>query len=213
MKLQNFSDPGLVLHLPLNELDGAAFMSKDQYGRPCSVTGAKWTPRGHVFDGVDDLIDCGDVAGALADQLTVEIFINNITQVDSTFWIVQGPPGAPGYDWGLYKTVAHKVAFYVVNAAGTDKSAASTRAIATGNWYHIAGSYDGTRVRVFFNGEEDAAPVAQSGSVRDSGYNCIVGRWNSRTVNSVIGEARIYNRALTPAEVRRNYLATCGERW
>jgi len=46
-------DPSLVLYLPLYQLDGWAFMSRDAYGHLCSVTGAKWTPQGRDLDEQD----------------------------------------------------------------------------------------------------------------------------------------------------------------
>jgi len=49
-------DPGLVLYLPLYELDGASFISKDHYGHLCTATGALWRPNGRYFDGVNDRI-------------------------------------------------------------------------------------------------------------------------------------------------------------
>ncbi len=52
-------DPYLKLYLPLYELDGASFMSRDAYGHLCTVTGAFWTPRGYSFDGGRDYINAG----------------------------------------------------------------------------------------------------------------------------------------------------------
>jgi len=54
-------DPSLVLYLPLQELDGASFMSKDACGHLCTVTGALWRPHGRYFDGTDDVIKANTV--------------------------------------------------------------------------------------------------------------------------------------------------------
>jgi len=58
-------DPSLVLYLPLYELDGASFMSKDARGHLCTVTGALWRPQGRSFDGSDDIIQSLTVAGTV----------------------------------------------------------------------------------------------------------------------------------------------------
>ncbi len=55
-------DPSLVLYLPLYQLDGASFVSKDAHGHLCSVTGALWRPSGRYFDGTDDKIVANTVA-------------------------------------------------------------------------------------------------------------------------------------------------------
>ena len=52
-------DPSLVLYLPLYEMDGASFASRDAYGHRCTVTGALWRPNGRYFDAVNDGINCG----------------------------------------------------------------------------------------------------------------------------------------------------------
>ena len=49
-------DPSLVLYLPLYQLDGASFMSRDAYGHLGVNYGSTWTPQGRSFDGVDDYV-------------------------------------------------------------------------------------------------------------------------------------------------------------
>src|SRR3990172_13167350 len=53
-------DPSLVFYVPLYELDGTTFQSKDAYGHLCTVTGALWRPQGRDFDGTDDVISAPD---------------------------------------------------------------------------------------------------------------------------------------------------------
>ena len=54
-------DPALALYLPLHELDGGAFKSRDSHGHLATVTGALWTPGGRYFDGNDDVITIADL--------------------------------------------------------------------------------------------------------------------------------------------------------
>ncbi len=54
--MNNIVDSSLVLYLPLHEVDGDSFMSRDAYGHLITVTGALWRPKGRLFDGVDDVI-------------------------------------------------------------------------------------------------------------------------------------------------------------
>ena len=67
-------DPSMVLYLPLYELDGASFMSKDAYGHLCTVTGALWTSQGRDFDGIDDSITLPTAFDSLTD-LTLEAWL------------------------------------------------------------------------------------------------------------------------------------------
>src|SRR3990172_2979813 len=54
-------DPDLALYLPLHELDGGAFKSRDSHGHLATITGALWTPGGRYFDGNDDVITIADM--------------------------------------------------------------------------------------------------------------------------------------------------------
>ncbi len=58
MKLQRefILDPTLALYTLLWKRDGATFMSDDQRGHLCTVTGATWGLQGRTFDGTDDVI-------------------------------------------------------------------------------------------------------------------------------------------------------------
>ena len=49
-------DPSLVLYLPLGELDGDKFMSRDAYGHLCAVTGATWTPNSRRLVDTENLL-------------------------------------------------------------------------------------------------------------------------------------------------------------
>ena len=52
------SDPSCVFALGLNK-DGPTFRSDDMYGYLCTTYGALWTPLGYSVDGVDDYINLG----------------------------------------------------------------------------------------------------------------------------------------------------------
>ncbi|AQT68755.1 Chitinase A1 precursor [Anaerohalosphaera lusitana] len=70
--------------------------------------------------------------------------------------------------------------------------------MSTGTWYHVAGTYDGSSIRVYINGSE-VASTPQSGSIALSTSPLNIGRGayaNSRTFDGAIDEVRIYNYAL-----------------
>jgi len=75
-------------------------------------------------------------------------------------------------------------------------------------WHHLAMTYDGSVLRFYLNGEEAASTVVNKRRVpgttplhigrRQAGYAYFGG---------IIDEVRLYNRALSPEEVRRRYRA------
>jgi len=209
------SDPSLVLYLPLHELDGASFISKDKHGHVCTVTGGLWTPQGRRFDGSDDKIYCGDIDALDGlSQITVECYakwggaLGGLTAADGIVW--KGMVFAVGGGW-----TASKARAYIVHGGGTWKdSGDSTTGIDDLNWHHLVGVYDGTYLRIYVDGLQEN--LANIGSVTmdssDKNVAIAVNNNNESALNNfwngLVGEVRIYRRALTPKEVEHNYLAT-----
>ena len=76
-----------------------------------------------------------------------------------------------------------------------------------GRWYHLAATYDSSRMRLFIDGaEDDASPMKMKGLIdvapSSVGIGAVGSRWRFR---GTIDEVRLYNRALTPQEVRAAY--------
>jgi len=201
-------DPSLVFDAPLYKLDGASFMSKDAYGHLCTVTGALWTPRGGDFDGSDDkiVIPHHESLTFTTGDFSIKTWVN-LDVLDSWRGICcKGHWKVHGY--GLLINSSNKVQLEI-NQDGTTQSAISANTITSGVWYHLVGTRKGTAAKVYINSEE-----AGNGVVADpltTTVNEIIG---NRPVgygypfDGLIGEVRIYNRALTPLEIQHNYLAT-----
>jgi hypothetical protein len=87
--------------------------------------------------------------------------------------------------------------------AGVDTSAPGTAALPLNAWTHLAATYDGATLKLFVNGVQ-AGAVAVAGSLNASadplriGGNHIWGEYFSGRID----EVRVYNRALSAAEVQ-----------
>ena len=72
-----------------------------------------------------------------------------------------------------------------------------------GNWHQIAGTYDGTALKVYYDGR---LMNTNNGSfnIHTNSYDLGIGidLEHNRTVDGEISLARIYNRALTAEELR-----------
>ena len=83
----------------------------------------------------------------------------------------------------------------------------STTVPIEGMWYHLAGVYDGTRLRVFVDGVEENS-VSHSGNINYSNgatTNLLLGRWAtsaSRNFNGALGELKMWKKALTATEIQ-----------
>jgi len=74
-------------------------------------------------------------------------------------------------------------------------------------WYHLAATYDGSRMRLFIDGVEDSnSPRPQTGKIDASPTPCGIGSSGSQYLfHGVIDEVRLYDRAVTAEEVRASH--------
>ena len=81
-----------------------------------------------------------------------------------------------------------------------------------GQWYHVAGTYDGKEMRVYVNGELETASTQRNGPIQyaDSWFR-IAGYKDDNEIypfNGRINEIAIYDRALTRKEIRTRFQQT-----
>ena len=98
------------------------------------------------------------------------------------------------------------IAFYI-SKNGSALVQNSYTLSATG-WYHFVGTEDGTNLKLYVDGVLVDTETSISGNIFDSDYNVEIGRYNNSTsqeYTNQIAQPRIYNRALTAAEVLQNY--------
>lgn len=213
-----FLDPSLVLYLPLHELDGASFMSKDAYGHLCTVTGALWIPKGRDFNGINAYL----VTLALAPlefgtgDFTISVWVNLDTVGGAAQGIVRlsyNTGVASDYRSAGFFEQGGGIYAHSRTATGAERTAAN--AIAATTWYRL------TLVRIseVVYGYINAAAMSTTGVVGadfdySSGGKVYIGAQDddvggaSYFTEGIIGEVSIYNRALTPLEIQHNYLAT-----
>lgn len=132
--------------------------------------------RGLTFDGVDDRAELGLVAIGAADALTVEA------------WVKPGTFGAPATIMSrqnganvLFDLLLDPVDASNANAEvqlqidGVVVSAFGATTIATGDWSHLAATFDGSTLTLFVNGAP-GTPVAAPGRVtHDPAANVAIG--------------------------------------
>jgi hypothetical protein len=209
-------DTSLVLYLPLYELDGASFASKDAYGHRCTVTGALWRPNGHYFDGVDDYMEVPHHSGQLLTTGgSVEAWIKPEGWGEGTNGqglIVDKSAGLAGNDGFEMRLDGLSDLLLVRINGGTSRNSGSF-SISLGNWHHVVATWDNTGYTIIcVNGEKSGAPgVSADPAGITTTNNLRIGNRSGatdRTFDGLIGEVRIYNRDLTLQEIQHNYLAT-----
>lgn len=106
--------------------------------------------------------------------------------------------------------VAAKVRMYISGKGTTWPSAQSITDVKTGEWTHIAGTYDNAKIKVFINGKMEAE-VANAEGLFASDVPAIIGGYgpdqdfgSNRHFPGVIDEVQYWNGALSEAEIQQN---------
>ena len=203
---------GLVLAMGFNEGvqtgSGSAVSDTSGNNNHGTVTGATFTSNSKFglsalsFDGVNDWVTVADAATLdLRTGMTLEAWVNPSSTL-SGWRTVLMKEIAGGLAYSLYANDnVPQPAGYV--QIGGDQSVAGLGGLPLNTWTHLAVTYDGTALRFYVNGalartRTLGGTIAISGRPLRIGGNAIWGEYFS----GLIDEVRVYNRALSPAEIQ-----------
>lgn len=162
-----------------------------------------------VFDGSNDHISFISNP-VLTNQITVDVWVNlTATTPNGNAWIL----GREGSYRLLYNASSIQwICATVNNGWYTTGTAVSTGIVPTGNILNIVGTYDGTNNRIYVNGTLTTTGASISGNVLTTStyYLARSGAVNIDYGNMNMYSHKLYNRALTAAEVSQNFNALRG---
>jgi VCBS repeat-containing protein len=203
----------LVHHWTLDDGSGGTAIDIAGSNDGTLVNGPAWESAGGVlggalrFDGQDDYVDLGDVDVPGGDSLTISLWFNadDFGVQDGRFISkTTGLSGSTHY-WMLSTINNTGLRFRVRAGGATTTLATGTGEITTGQWYHVAGTYDGQNMRIYKDGVE-VASAAKSGALDDgTGVATAMGNQppgaGSRPFDGLIDDVRIYARTLSAVEI------------
>jgi len=199
--------PGLVAAYSFNEGSGTTLVDRTGLGRTGSVSGAAWSTAGRnggalSFDGVDDLVTVADHGSLdLTTGMTIEAWVRP-SSVSGWRAVVQKMQGFDGMAYTLYAGSPTDLAAAHINT-GSAVRVPSTAPLGLNVWTHLAMTYDGATVRLFVGGVQVASLAASGSMVVTTGVLRIGGNGPAGGYfQGLIDDLRIYNRALSPAEIQ-----------
>jgi Concanavalin A-like lectin/glucanases superfamily/Domain of unknown function (DUF1929)/Bacterial Ig domain/IPT/TIG domain/Kelch motif len=198
-----------------NEGSGATVADSSGNGNNGTVSNTTWSTAGKFgsalsFNGSSSWVTVNDANNLdLTTGMTLEAWVNPAAL--GTIWrttIMKEQSG--GLVYSLYaNTDTSRPSGHVF--VGSEQDTRGTTALALNSWTHLAVTYDGATLRLYINGTEVSSKPL-SGSIHTStgvlriGGNSIWGEYFS----GLIDEIRIYNRALTTAEIQNDMNAPIG---
>mgnify|MGYP001164639753 CR=1 FL=1 len=158
------------------------------------------------FDGVNDsvLIQDSDALDGW-DKFTIELWVKPI-EIKETILISKWDSG--NFSWYLGFTpggINGNKVFLKLSPDGTSPyTLRSSGYLPINKWAHLVIVGDGSRVKVYINGEEDAQTINFQGPVFSGNANVLIGKDLGETqfFKGELDEMRIYNRILSKAEIK-----------
>jgi PKD repeat protein len=199
---------GLIAAYAFEENSGTTVADATGKGHTGTVSGTDWaddgkTGRGLWFPGTNNWVNIADANDLdLTNAMTLEAWVYPHSLNDwNTVMMKQGTSGQFGYSLYANDDLPHPA--LTVQIGGVDRSAIGTAALPLTTWSHLAATYDGTTLRLYRNGVQIGSR-AQTGTIRVTtgtlrlGGNALWGEY----FHGIMDDVRIYNRALTAAEIQ-----------
>ena len=169
-----------------------------------TINGASWTDGKYnpalSFDG--------------SDYVSTPLNINGYAAVTLEAWVNMGNINFGTYSYKMIVSDGLSQNFIAVNKNNSQllfQIQANARItiysdiLSQNVWYHIVGTYDGIKMRIYVNGVE-VGSADLSGNIVASSMTIGYGDWD-RFWKGIIDEVRIYNRALSASEILERYNA------
>ena len=207
--------------------EGAGTTAADSSGNNNTGTlnGATWTTAGKIgnalfFNGTSAYVDLGNaVTLQLTGSMTLSAWINSAAFPGNDAVIVsKKASGELGYQLDTtVDTGPRTIRIKFTDATGSVTSRYGATVLQLNQWYHVAGVYDAQAqtLNAYLNGVLDNGTLlgTVTSTQLNSPLNVNIGRRPGASgyeFNGTIDEVRIYNRALSQAEIQADMNASAG---
>ncbi|MFA5386522.1 MAG: LamG-like jellyroll fold domain-containing protein [Candidatus Paceibacterota bacterium] len=206
---------GLVGYWKLDEGTGTVASDSSGNNNACTLTSGPTWITGKVgnslnFNGSSNYVNCenGASLNIIGNTISLSAWIKPNDFVASYKSIIGKRNGGEAYTLETYTNGNVRFGTYGTSNA---ELLTTTNPLSIGGWYQVVGVYNGTNKYIYVNGIL-VKSVAATGNILTSGSKVGIGSLNGNGAigpfNGVIDDVRIYNRALSAAEVQALYNAT-----
>lgn len=198
--------PDIVGRWRLDERSGSVAADSSKNNNPGTVIGALPTPGlidyARDFDGVDDGINLGSLAGILPATVFTYLTFFYSTDVSAERWVFAAWPGG-GNEYILFRIKNSKLQCFIFQSDHVQKGGQFITALQGSTWYHVAIVADGTVLTAYLNGIQDARTFAYDGTLNsDSTASFTIGFTGAGvTWKGKLDHCILYNRVLSLPEI------------
>jgi len=200
----------LIGYWKLDENSGSQTFDSSAGGNTGELQEAVWADgkfgSALSFNGQDAYVDFGNIAFELTNSLSISLWVN-LNNHDE-------------YYQRLFHAGQYAHPFFIrmkgnkINAAlrttSDTRGLLSTTTITTGQWHHVAITYDNEQYRLYINGQQESSSIL-SGNLSVQNENVMLGICPNSYVDALDGsldEIRVYKKALTAEEVQALFTYT-----
>jgi hypothetical protein len=202
----NFDAPGSFVKIPHSSDLNPGGQVTVEFWMNADAANAMNTYQGLVtsdFYGVE-------ISNGYGGKMGVNFFLNNGLNQPMPRFGFNGQ-GSSGFRSPRFTSVANFTHISDANGGGA--------AVTAGRWHHVAATYDGAQLRLFMDGQPWGRPMPRPGAIapmlpesfvaigsedgRTTCSDCI----GQRYFKGSIADVALYNRALSPAEIREDFEA------
>lgn len=205
MSYQLTNLPDIMAWWTLDGIAGGEVSDRSRYDNVGTVSGAipgKCAIDGAlVFNGIDDIVDCGDGLSLDIPFGSLEAYFR-VEGGQGTIRMIAGrDDGAKrNYYLGLNDT---NTPFFILYTPTGTKVGQTTTAVSIGDTHHIIGTYDKSKVRLYLDGVLGTQIGSATADIYNKDVEFTIGRRFSvtpRAFTGAIDGIRLYNRALDQIE-------------
>ena len=205
---------GLVAAYSFDEGSGTTVADASGNGHTGTITGATWAATGKYgkalqFNGTSALVTVADAASLhLSSGMTLEAWVNPSTV--NANWRDVIYKGNDNFYLEATSTNASRPDAGTI-AGGSYADAFGTAVLPANSWSHLAETYDGAALRLYVNGTQ-VASTAHTGTIASSTNPLQIGgdRIYGQFFAGLIDEVRVYNVALTAAQIQTDQATPVG---
>ena len=208
---------GLVAAYAFNETSGTTTADASGTGNNGTLTnGALFAAgkngNGLGLDGANDYVNLANpVSLRITGSMTVSAWINSSSfPLDDAVIVSKRQSSDAGYQLDTTVDTGPRTIGFKISNAGSNVARYGATTLSLNTWYHLAGVYDATNrtLNVYLNGQLDngvlvgTIPASQPTSTQNVNIGRRPGIPNTFNFAGKIDDVRIYNRALTQAEIQ-----------